>query len=350
MRAQKQAEAVQRNFAGFQRRPGICHGGGGGFFRGNRAGAACKFVAQGPEIPFREKFHAGGAVGRLRCVIVFGKFDRRKAFDAGEAAREQGEVAFLFQVFLLLSFQFIQMRIDAVERIIFCDQRLRGLLADAGDAGDVVACVPHQRQGVDHLVGADAEFLQNFRGPQQQIFPLGVDDFGFLRDQLQQIFVGGEDLALHARLLRLPRQRADEVIRLKSRQRQVFETEHRDHRLDVGHLRRQPLGHFRPVALVVGVFDMAECRLWPVEDHPDEIGLVILHRLAQAAGQAIERARFPPVRRGQTPHREMGTEQQRRTVNQQIFSSHGRRLSPLRSCANAQVFFNAEDAEGAEED
>ena len=106
-----------------------------------------------------------------------------------------------------------QHRLQAAELF---DQLGRGLLADAGDARDVVRGVAGQDQEVDDLLGENAEELLDLVAA-QLLFQLGVEDEHPLAHQLEQVLVGGKDQHLAAGGGKAPREQGDDVVALQPR-------------------------------------------------------------------------------------------------------------------------------------
>ena len=84
---------------------------------------------------------------------------------------------------------------------------------DAGDAGDVVDAVAHERQDVDDLAGRDAEELAH-AGLVQEDLPARVEDADARRDELQHVLVRRDDDDVEARRGRPGRERSDHVVGL----------------------------------------------------------------------------------------------------------------------------------------
>ena len=146
-------------------------------------------------------------------------------------------------------------RIERVDRSELADQLDRGLLPHAGDAGHVVARVPHERQDVAHLLGWHAPFLDHLgaahplvvfaRGRRQQSDAIG--------DERQHVLVARHQGDLVSRALAGCRERRHHVVGLDAgdfehrqpqRVRQVLQR--RDLREQVGR-------HGLARGLVVGV-------------------------------------------------------------------------------------------------
>ena len=97
------------------------------------------------------------------------------------------------------------------------DQIARALLADAGHALDVVDGVAHQREHVHDLRRRDAEFLLDARGVVPRAFVARVVDADAVADELEEVFVAGDDRDLRCpAAAALRRERADHVVGLEA--------------------------------------------------------------------------------------------------------------------------------------
>ena len=86
--------------------------------------------------------------------VVPGDFDGHVEDDGGEFLGEQRLVGVGLDVFLLLAFELRGIGDEILDGAELGDEFFRGLLADAGDAGDVVGGVAPQAEDVDDLLRA----------------------------------------------------------------------------------------------------------------------------------------------------------------------------------------------------
>ena len=132
--------------------------------------------------------------------------------------------------------------------------------------------------------------------------------------ELHQVLVGRDEH--HSYLRRsLPGERAEHVVAVPR------ELDHRDperaERLaDPGQLRPQPLGHRRPVGLVVGVPLGADGDVGDVPRHADELRVLLAQQLAEHLHEAVDGVRRLSLRRRELPDRIEGAEGVGETVDQ----------------------------------
>ena len=107
-------------------------------------------------------------------------------------------------------------------------------------------------------------------------------------DNLHQVLVAGDHRDLEAFGGIAARQGGNDIVRLKPGRVQGRDIEGLQDLPDVGDLGCQILGHGLPVRLVFGIDVPAEGFLpWPVEDHGQIIGVVLLHEPQQHPGETI---------------------------------------------------------------
>ncbi len=133
----------------------------------------------------------------------------------------------LGQVRPLLRRQVVEVLEDPLERPVGVDELRRGLLADAGHAGEVVALVAPQRRVVDVLLRRDAGALEDAGLVVERVVrdaALVVEDSEVrVADELVRVTVAGHDDRVHALRGRAHRERADHVVGLDP-----GDLEHRD--------------------------------------------------------------------------------------------------------------------------
>ena len=187
------------------------------------------------------------------------------------------------------------------ERPVLRDQLPRGLVADPGNARDVVRGVALQADEVRHLVRPHAV---------AQLDPLGRVDVDVRhaarrhhqadvrRAELEGVAVGRDDAGLDARLVRAGRQRRDHVVRLPALELEVAVAERLDDRAEVRELLAQEVRH-RPAALLVDdvrrLRDGRPVRRPRVPRNRDAARLVVGEQLEEHVREAEERVRRKAV-------------------------------------------------------
>ena len=179
---------------------------------------------------------------------------------------------------------------DRLQRAVLLDQRHRGLLADPGDAGDVVGGIALQRLVIGDQRGLEPEALADLL----QVVDDGVGDAAPVDEhpdmrghQLQGVDVAGDDDDIEPRLRGLHRQRADHVVGLEAGQLDVGDAQGGDDLARPSDLGPQLGGHRRPLRLVGRHLLMAEGGPRRVEGG-DGVGRLLLGEgLEQHRGEAV---------------------------------------------------------------
>ncbi len=152
----------------------------------------------------------------------------------------------------------------ALDRSVLRDQLSSGLVADTRDTRDVVARVAFQADEVGDLVGPD---------PVAGLYALGRVDLDVgdparrhhqadvLRHELERVTVGRDDARLHSCLVRLRRERRDDVVGLPAFELEVLIAERLDDRAEMRELLAKKVRHRAAVGLVLGVDLLAVDRL-----------------------------------------------------------------------------------------
>ena len=159
-----------------------------------------------------------------------------------------------------------QETVNFVDAAVFLNERHRRLFADAGNTGNIIARVAHERLEVNDVDRLKAVLLGKALGRHALRGGLphaGGDELDgrVLRDELKRILVTRRCHAVPARRLAFARDGADEIVRLVARQlvaRDVHRVEHFFHHRK---LHRQLLGHPLALGLVALVLQVAEGRL-----------------------------------------------------------------------------------------
>ena len=146
----------------------------------------------------------------------------------------------------------------ALERSVLRDQLAGGLVADPGDAGDVVGRVPLETDEVGHLVGSHAvaqldalgRVDVDVRDPARRHHQAHV-----LGAELEGVAVGGDDARLDPRLVGARGERRDHVVRLPALELEVAVAERLHDGPEVRELLAQQVRH-RAAPLLVRLGDL----------------------------------------------------------------------------------------------
>ena len=125
--------------------------------------------------------------------------------------------------------------------------------------------------------------------------PPGGEDGRRFVHQLERVAIAGDDDHLQPDLLRLPRQRADDVVGLVVLQLDNGDAQDVQKLADARHLRAHLIGHVRTMGLVSLVIPEAERRSL-VEGHDDVVGLLFLQDGEEHRGKAVHRIGQLPAR------------------------------------------------------
>jgi len=196
-------------------------------------------------------------------------------------------------------------------------QPLDGRLgSDLVHAGHIVDRVADQHQVIDDALRRHAELVVH-PGNVEHLAAHGVDQRDVRVDQLRQVLVARGDDGVDALRAGLPRQRADDVVRLHPFDGQQRPAQGAYGLVDRLDLRRQVFGHGRAVRLVVREQIVPECFSACIENAYGILCLMILNELAQHIDHAIKRTRGFALRIAQVGHGVESTVQVARTVYQQ---------------------------------
>ncbi len=192
-------------------------------------------------------------------------------------------------VLLLLALQFIDALEHALQAAELLHQFHGGLLADPGNAGDVVHCIAHEAQDVLHLLGRPqpAPPLAHLLGAHDLGLPTalpGLVDHDPVGYELPEILIGRDhegDIALGFGFFG---QGADHIVGLEAIAFDHGDVEGLDDAADVGHVAPDVVGHFLPVGLVFGMLGLAGCSA-RIEDHGDVGGFFPVDQVQQRGGE-----------------------------------------------------------------
>jgi hypothetical protein len=204
-------------------------------------------------------------------------------------ALEHGIAVLLERKSQLLRRDLVEMRIQDVERAPRRDQLRGGLLADPGDARDVVGRVALERLVVEHLLGPEPPTLLDLG----EVVGDRVGDAaaerhhqpGVLADQLEHVEVAGEDRRVEAQALGLPDERGDGVVGLEPLLLILRDVQGPDDLAHLGDLLAHVVGHARSGRLVLRVAVVPERAGRQVERHRHPVGLHVLDRPQHDVGE-----------------------------------------------------------------
>ncbi|OPZ81468.1 MAG: hypothetical protein BWY76_03022 [bacterium ADurb.Bin429] len=197
---------------------------------------------------------------------------------------------------------------QVLQRAVLLQQLRRGLLADAGHAGDVIRRVAGKRLHIGNLHGSDAVALHHTGSiilyRIGQAFFIHQHVHGIIY-KLKSIAVGGDDERLPTFRFSAAGEGADDVIRLEA-----FDTEHGNaHRLQ--HL----VGHGLAVRLVVFIRFMAEGGGGHVKSDGDIIRLHLIEEHHHHLRETVDGIRYLPLLIRERGQREEGAVKQAVGIN-----------------------------------
>ena len=243
---------------------------------------------------------------RFAQVVLRRKFQRHVGEDGREMIALPCAFLALSQFFddAGLGVKLRQETVNFVDAAVFLNERHRRLFADAGNAGNIIARVAHERLEVNDVDRIKAVLLGKALGRHALRGGLphaGGDELDgrVLRDELKRILVTRRCHAVPARRLAFARDGADEIVRLVARQliaRDVHRVEHFFHHRK---LHRQLLGHPLALGLVALVLQVAEGRLASVEGHAHRVGPLLVLQPRHRDQKAVNGLRVKPVLRRQ---------------------------------------------------
>ena len=206
------------------------------------------------------------------------------------------------------------------------------LFPHAGDPGNIIRGVPHQRLEVDDLGGRYLVLLQHvLRKEILHLAPAllcpGHPHAYAVRGELQQVPVSGNDAHLHTRLRRLQRDRADQVIRLIALQHHQRNIHCAEDLLDKRNLFLKLLGHCFSGPFIFGVDLVAESGRFHVKGDRQVLGLFFIQDPEQDIQEAVDSIGMDPAFPGQERNAVKGPVQYAVSVDQNDLFTHGASLS-----------------------
>ena len=275
----------------------------------------------------------------LAQVFLRGEFERRVGDDGCKIKALAGALFPLGELFddVRLCLDIRQQTVDLVDALIFPDERRRCLFPHAGNAGDVVARVAHQRLEVDDVDGREAvAFEKRLR---RHVLRRGLAhargdelDGRVLGDELERVLVSRGDDAVPALFFALARDRADEVVRFKADELIAGDVHRVEHVLQIGDLHGEFLGHGMARGLVALVFQVTEGRLAAVEGDAERLGLFLIHKAREHREKAEDRVGEKTVARRERTNAVIGAVDDGVAVKHHQF--HGKHLPKCKFLLN----------------
>ncbi len=256
---------------------------------------------------------------------------RRVVHDRRQLPRQTRLVRVLLHLLPLPALQLRRAGDQVFHAAILLDQRRRRLLAEAGDARDVVHRVTHQRQDVHHLLRAlDAPLRAHLRHAQDlhiRALPARLVNAHRVRHELAEVLVRRHHERLEALPLRALRQDADDVIRLVAVPRQQRDAHRRAQAVDLRDGARDVLRHLLPLRLVFRENLMPRRRRRRVQHHRQMRGLLVFQDVQKRVRKPVERRSVHPVARADRvlDEGEMRAVKQRHPVEEKKAFGHPRR-------------------------
>ncbi len=216
---------------------------------------------------------------------------------------------------------------QVLERAELHDPLGRGLLADAGDGGQVVARVAAQG-GEVRVLGRGQPVLLDQGGGVVALHvghAAAVVEHGHVVvDELEGVAVAGDDEDVVARRAGLRGEGGDDVVGLVAGGGQVADAERVQHLEDEADLAAELVRGLRPAGLVLDVLLVPEGRLGPVEGHRDPGRLLVPQDVDEHRGEAVDGVGGLARRGREVLHREREERpvRQRVPVEQQEPVSH----------------------------
>ena len=261
------------------------------------AGCACLFTGDARQaLDERAELVLAKQAQDLLAVVVAEsrrlevESDRQIAPDGHQIAPAEDLVVVLGQLDAqLLGLDGVEVGVDALKRAELLQYGGRRLLADPGDARNVVGGITLERLEVDHLRRLEAISFAHPRG----VVVHGLLDAApgdhqrrVLADQLEHVQVARHDGRLDVLRLGLADQRGDHIVSLIAGELARWDAERTDDLANHRELVAQVIGHLLAGRLVVGILLVAEGRAGQIERSNHEVGLNVLEAAQHDAPEA----------------------------------------------------------------
>ena len=182
------------------------------------------------------------------------------------------------ELFAKFALHFARMSEDVVQRPILVQQTHGGFVADAGDAGDVVAAVSRQPLPVHHLLRREAIHFVHHGGCKVRRFAdalAGEQHLRCIGHQLERIAVAGQDDGADPGVLTQFGQRAEKIVRLPALQGENLDAHFRQQRPNGGELLAQFIRRCGASRFVVRICRVAERRRVFIEADREIAGVFV---------------------------------------------------------------------------
>ena len=186
-----------------------------------------------------------------------------------------------------------------------------GLLANAGDAGNIVRAVAHQRFQIDDAARRKAVLrLKHLRRVQDRLVfahaGLHMADRRRIGDELQAVLIAGDDRAVPACVMTFDRDCPKNIVGLIARLLIAADAHGVQYLFEHRHLCGQVLGHRLALGLITVISLMAEGWLFPVKAYAQRIGLLLVQQMLQNIQKSKNGICRRSVRRIERPHPVIG--------------------------------------------
>ena len=232
--------------------------------------------------------------------------DGDAALDDGQPVAEPGAVPVLFEpgAHTGADGRVIELFIYAVKRAEPGDESGGRLFADAGDTGDVIGGIAHQRLDVDELARRDAVFFgDGFRGHRGRFAAPEVGGGQQHRDgvghQLQAVAVAGRNEAGVAPLLAAAGEGAKDIVGLVALALDHRVAERREDFFEHRQLLGQLLRHTLAGGLVAVIHLMTEGFGPHIKGHGHSVGGMVIHQADEDIHKALNGVGMAAVVRGE---------------------------------------------------
>ena len=243
------------------------------------------------------------------------------------------------------------MRQQLLDRTVGGDEIARALLADAGNALDVVDRIPHQREHVYDLRRRDPELLLHAVGVVPRAIFLRVVNGDAVVHQLEEVLVTGDDGDLEPGFDGPFGKRADHVVGFEAREGENRDAEGFTRFVDPRNLLGEIRRHRGAVGLVVGRHLGPECRAGQVERRGDVLRRMIGDELAQHRHEDVDRVGRFAGGPGQAPaaHRVIRAIHLRAAVDQKNARGRGHRIGDGREKPREERVYHSRNVVGSGE-
>ena len=205
-------------------------------------------------------------------------------------------------LFLLLALQLVDVGEHRFQRAVFSEQLGGGLGPDAIDAGNVVRGVADHAQVIDHLIGTDAFFGEQFSWPAQQILAC-IPGGNALGQDLIDVLVLGQHAHAETAGGSLLGVGDQDIVSFEAVAFDDRAAGGREQLLHIGKLHRQHVRRGIAMGLVFRIEIIAEAA-GGVEDRDPVRHFAISAQILQQIGVGVGDSGRPPTRPGERGHAE----------------------------------------------